>query len=230
MSASQNSLSSAQPPGIAGLSTAALVNLSVVSLPLLAAAPSTSVRLDIILFLTAGTSLCVLELTAGAKSSEILTDFSRYRKAALIGGILLLLLQWSCLLEWQYKSSGNTTVTISGFFVAICGCAVRTAAIGNLKDEFNSELSGSRLVTTGLHSLVRHPSETGLILTCAGLAIILQAWWTALLLLPVCCAAAHIRITEEERWLHSRHGTQYATYHNRTGRWLPVIRGVSNCF
>jgi protein-S-isoprenylcysteine O-methyltransferase Ste14 len=206
---------------------AVLANLLIVSLPLHCWWQTATI--NSVAFLLASSLLCGFELTSESKTSEVLNDFGRYQKLATAGGILLLLLQWCSLTESRNRGFENTSAAGCGFLITMAGCAIRIAAIGNLRHAFSSKLTNSKLITTGIHSAMRHPSETGLFMACVGLTVVAGSLYSAIAILPACWSVAHLRIAEEERWLHVQHGDAYLAYCSNTGRWLPLKKIIPMC-
>lgn len=97
--------------------------------------------------------------------------------------------------------------------VALSGLLVRVIAVGTAP-EGTSERSttsprASRLRTTGLYSIVRHPLYLGNTLTAVGLASFTATWFAPLIVL-LAAILYHERIaTREEVFLEERFGTEF---------------------
>jgi protein-S-isoprenylcysteine O-methyltransferase Ste14 len=81
---------------------------------------------------------------------------------------------------------------------------------------------GHTLVTTGIYSIIRHPSYLGLLVNALGWGLAFRSWagvLLAALLLPLLLA----RIRSEEALLRSQFGAEYDTYCGRTSRLIPGI-------
>jgi protein-S-isoprenylcysteine O-methyltransferase Ste14 len=78
------------------------------------------------------------------------------------------------------------------------------------------------LVTTGLYSVIRHPSYLGLLVNSLGWALAFRSGGglilTALLIPPLVA-----RIRAEETLLRSQFGAEYEVYCNRTSRLIPGV-------
>lgn len=100
--------------------------------------------------------------------------------------------------------------------VALSGLAVRVAAIGTAA-EGTSERStvnprASRLRTTGLYSLVRHPLYVGNTITAIGLAAFTTRWYLPVIVLAV-GLLYHERIAaREEAFLEARFGDEFRSW------------------
>jgi protein-S-isoprenylcysteine O-methyltransferase Ste14 len=79
-----------------------------------------------------------------------------------------------------------------------------------------------RLVTTGLYSVVRHPSYLGMLIFLLGWALAFRSLagvgLTALTIVPLIA-----RIRSEEAMLASAFGAEYAAYRARTSRLIPGL-------
>ncbi|HTV31726.1 MAG TPA: isoprenylcysteine carboxylmethyltransferase family protein [Methylocella sp.] len=81
---------------------------------------------------------------------------------------------------------------------------------------------GHRLVTTGIYSIIRHPSYLGALITSLGWALAFRSGvgiLLTLLLIPPLVA----RIRAEEKLLMSHFGAEYEAYRARTSRLLPGV-------
>jgi protein-S-isoprenylcysteine O-methyltransferase Ste14 len=81
---------------------------------------------------------------------------------------------------------------------------------------------GHTLVTSGVYSVIRHPSYLGLLVNSLGWALAFRSGvgilLTALLIPPLLA-----RIGAEERLLRSQFGAEYDAYRSRTSRLIPGL-------
>jgi protein-S-isoprenylcysteine O-methyltransferase Ste14 len=81
---------------------------------------------------------------------------------------------------------------------------------------------GHTLVTTGVYSIIRHPSYLGLLVSSLGWGLAFRSGvgvlLTALLIPPLVA-----RIRAEETLLHKQFGSEYEAYRNRTSRLIPGV-------
>jgi protein-S-isoprenylcysteine O-methyltransferase Ste14 len=81
---------------------------------------------------------------------------------------------------------------------------------------------GHTLATSGVYSVIRHPSYLGLLVNSLGWALAFRSGvgvlLTALLIPPLLA-----RIHAEERLLHTRFGAEYDGYRSRTSRLIPGL-------
>ena len=106
------------------------------------------------------------------------------------------------------------------------GMALRWWAIVHLGRFFSVDVAISRdhqIVDTGPYRFVRHPSYTGLLLQCAGLAVVLGTMLSFLVIVVPTLLVLFYRIRVEEKVLLANLGEGYATYSLRTKRLLPGV-------
>ncbi len=81
---------------------------------------------------------------------------------------------------------------------------------------------GHTLVTTGIYSVIRHPSYVGLLINTLGWGLAFRSWvgviLTALFIPPLLA-----RIVAEEKLLRDEFGDQCAAYCERTSRMIPGV-------
>jgi protein-S-isoprenylcysteine O-methyltransferase Ste14 len=86
-------------------------------------------------------------------------------------------------------------------------------------------LSGAppeRLVDTGIYAWTRNPMYLGHLLYMAGVALLFQSWFGAL----IAIARAiwfHRRVLGDEKGLSEQFGEPYVAYTARVKRWLPFL-------
>ncbi|HEY2133109.1 MAG TPA: isoprenylcysteine carboxylmethyltransferase family protein [Acetobacteraceae bacterium] len=105
------------------------------------------------------------------------------------------------------------------------GGVVRLWPVFVLGDRFSGLVAiqpGHTLLTTGIYSVIRHPSYLGLLLSTAGWSVAFRSGigliLTAALLPPLLA-----RITAEERLLRAEFGSEYDAYRARTSRLIPGV-------
>ena len=118
---------------------------------------------------------------------------------------------------------GARAAQAGAVLVALCGLAVRVVAVGTAP-EGTSERSttsprASRLRTTGLYSLVRHPLYLGNTITAVGLAAFTTRWYLPVIVLLL-GVLYHERIAaREEAFLEDRFGDEFR-------RWAATVPAV----
>jgi protein-S-isoprenylcysteine O-methyltransferase Ste14 len=130
------------------------------------------------------------------------------------------LLMLPVLLLGLYEAQLPATLTLGLRFcqvlsvaVALAGLLVRVVAVGTAptgtSERSTTSPRASRLRTTGLYSIVRHPLYLGNTLTAVGLASFTATWYAPLIVL-LAAILYHERIaTREEVFLEERFGAEF---------------------
>jgi protein-S-isoprenylcysteine O-methyltransferase Ste14 len=114
---------------------------------------------------------------------------------ALASAIALLVTAWLALatpLVWRWTWLGAPMIAL--------GIALRVTAIRALGHSFSSEtviVPGRKIVTGGIHARLRHPSEIGLVLAAAGVAILGASAAAACVVVGVVVPASIARVRAE---------------------------------
>lgn len=75
------------------------------------------------------------------------------------------------------------------------------------------------IINGGAFRVTRNPLYLSLLLLYAGVGIVANSWWFALLLLVLFCFLRRV-ILREERYLEHIFGNEYVLYKNSVRRWL----------
>jgi protein-S-isoprenylcysteine O-methyltransferase Ste14 len=112
-----------------------------------------------------------------------------------------------------------------GVVLFAAGGALRIWPVFVLGDRFSGLVAiqpGHTLVTSGLYSVIRHPSYLGLLVSTLGWGLAFRSGVgiliTALMIPPLLA-----RISAEERLLRSQFGDEYDAYRARTSRLIPGL-------
>jgi protein-S-isoprenylcysteine O-methyltransferase Ste14 len=113
--------------------------------------------------------------------------------------------------------------------VALAGLAIRVAAVGTAplgtSERSTTNPRASRLRTTGLYSVVRHPLYLGNSLTAVGLACFTTTWYVPALV-ALLAALYHERIAaREEVFLEEKFGADFARWADRVPAFVPRLSG-----
>ncbi len=134
------------------------------------------------------------------------------RALALAASVLLL----SATLYAGLRATAAVPALVGAGLIVVGG-SLRAAAMHNLGSQFRTEAGADELVTTGIHAVMRHPSELGLLCWTLGLFV------TAPTLLAGLLASAQLpflvaRLRIEERVLAARFSDRWLRYASRTPR------------
>jgi protein-S-isoprenylcysteine O-methyltransferase Ste14 len=113
----------------------------------------------------------------------------------------------------------------AGLVLFAAGGALRLWPVFILRDRFSGLVAiqpGHQLVTTGLYSVIRHPSYLGLLVNTLGWSLCFRSVvglvLTAMLIPPLLA-----RIRAEEGLLRDQFGAAYDAWRNRTSRMIPGL-------
>ncbi|MEP9379322.1 isoprenylcysteine carboxylmethyltransferase family protein [Aquabacter sp. CN5-332] len=150
---------------------------------------------------------------------------NRWVIAAL--GILGILLAWAPAYTdrndiWTFGGDGVRWIGVALYAI---GGVLRLWPVFTLRRRFSGLVAiqrDHRLETTGIYSLIRHPSYLGMIILSAGWALAFRSGVglliTAAMLIPILA-----RIHAEEAMLSAQFGSAYEAYRARTWRLIPGL-------
>ena len=95
--------------------------------------------------------------------------------------------------------------------------------LGRYYSTFVEVLPDHRVVETGPYRLIRHPNYLGQTVGAIGLGLALQSWVALLILLIAAAGYFTYRIRNEEAFLLTELGDDYARYMARTKRLVPFV-------
>lgn len=88
------------------------------------------------------------------------------------------------------------------------------------KTTITTILPVKNLQTSGIYSISRNPMYLGLLCLYSGIAVFKGNWWTFILLPLVILIVQQYIIRREEKYLQRQFGNLYASYCQKTRRWL----------
>ncbi len=103
---------------------------------------------------------------------------------------------------------------------------LRITAILSLKKRFTTNIAiqdDHSLKTSGLYSLIRHPSYTGSLISFAGLGIAFGNCLSFITIMIPITAVFIYRISLEEKMLGKHFGKEYEEYKEKTKKLIPFI-------
>jgi protein-S-isoprenylcysteine O-methyltransferase Ste14 len=114
-----------------------------------------------------------------------------------------------------------------GIVLMYAGIALRFYAIKVLGRSFTTSVAVApeqTVIETGPYRLIRHPSDTGLLITLLGLRLSLTSNWLSLLVIMGCALIGFsYRIQVEEHALQEHLGQRYQEYMLHTKRLIPFV-------
>lgn len=216
------------------LAFAALINLSVFSLPLLFIAVDFTALLSnpaIWIFYTLITLFCILESQASLLIGSGVAVKADKSFLPYSIGIIVLLLFWVSLYEFISKPYVswlhlNWLQWLSASCLMLAGIYLRVISIKTLNKYFLSHIglaSNHRLITTGIYARMRHPSEAGLLLICIAVPILLGSLNGLLLAMLLIVPLSLYRINREDKLMRGRFTHSFDDYRQTTPALLPKL-------
>ena len=144
-----------------------------------------------------------------------------------LSGVALLDIFWLSLIDARGLALGATVAGFAALLIG-AGIAIRVLAVKTLGRYFVSHIALSRehrLITSGIYSVLRHPSELGLLLIGFGAPLLLGSLLGLLLFLFALFPLSLLRIYWEDRSMLSRFGERFVDYQSRTPALLPTLKG-----
>ncbi len=117
------------------------------------------------------------------------------------------------------------TIRWIGVALFVIGGALRLWPVYALGNRFSGLVAiqpGHTLLTTGLYSVIRHPSYLGLLVNAAGWSLAFRAV-SGLVLTALMALVVLARIAAEERLLLGQFGAEYDAWRARTSRLIPGV-------
>jgi protein-S-isoprenylcysteine O-methyltransferase Ste14 len=125
----------------------------------------------------------------------------------------------------DFWTIGGDSVRWLGIGLAAAGGGLRLWPVFVLGNRFSGLVAiqpDHRLVTTGVYSIIRHPSYLGLLTNALGWALAFRSG-VGLILVALLIPPLIARINSEESLLSSQFGDEYESYRARTSRLIPGI-------
>ncbi len=164
--------------------------------------------------------VCLWALFEGSllrSESLLLNDNARQGLPIVTIALIALLLPFA-LIESRMYTMGHifTGVTLG---LMLFGIILRCLAISKLGQWFYDGVivtAQQELVTTGIYSIFRHPSEIGLCSFLLGYTLFLTAWISVLITVLVLFPLSIYRCKREDLLLQQRFQSEFLTYRRRT--------------
>lgn len=145
-------------------------------------------------------------------------------------GLLVLIIFWVSIYDYAEVFQIHLLQIVSGSLLISLGIAIRLCAILKLKKYFVSHIAlitNHQLVTTGIYSFVRHPSELGLLSICFGIAILLSSLKAILISILILCPLIIYRVLLEDKLLQLNFGLAHNIYRSVTPILFPKLMTFS---
>lgn len=139
-----------------------------------------------------------------------------FLSALLLGVVINDRIRSSPIFHDNHWSWPGTIVVILGFVWVAAG---RRAMIKH-GTNVNPTQPTTKIVESGPFRITRNPLYLGLTLIYIGLSLLLNTWWSLLLLIPVWLVMHFAVVRREEAYLESKFGKTYVSYRARVRRYL----------
>jgi len=141
----------------------------------------------------------------------------------LIAAGLMLLMRWLTptlvvSLDLDVRMWAALPVLAAGIAIAVAG-VIQFRRSHTTVNPMTPERT-SALVSSGIYRYTRNPMYLGMALAYATVALMFNALWPLLLLVPVLVVIRYYVIGREERYLAQRFGQPYLDYCTRVRRWF----------
>ncbi|HVY14411.1 MAG TPA: isoprenylcysteine carboxylmethyltransferase family protein [Rhodopila sp.] len=141
----------------------------------------------------------------------------------LHGVLLAIVPPWTDRLDvWSF---GGDAVRWIGVALFLIGGALRLWPVHALGHRFSGLVAiqpGHELLTTGIYSVIRHPSYLGLLVNAVGWSLAFRST-AGLVLTALIVPVLMARIAAEERLLKQQFGAPYDAWRERTSRLIPGV-------
>jgi protein-S-isoprenylcysteine O-methyltransferase Ste14 len=202
-------------------------NTLLLSLPILIEPERLLGSVSSCLFLMLASAFCLsegfLSVDDPPSSLESLSKLDRF--LPLMTGIALLCIFWVSLIDALIVNATTAPFYLMaiGALMMVTGTILRRIAMVALGKQFRSTptpVLSSALITDGIFSHLRHPSEAGLLMIAMGACLLLGSVSGLLLMIVVLSPLTLLRIQREEEELRRHFGAAYEGYAaNVRGLW-----------
>lgn len=124
---------------------------------------------------------------------------------------------------FPYKFLSSNFATPTGIVIAIAGVALLIGAARTFvknKNPVNPSGSTQLIISAGIYKYTRNPMYLGVTLFYTGISMLLNAWFSFVLLIPVLIVVQKGIIEREEKYLTRKFGNEYLNYKSKVRRWI----------
>jgi protein-S-isoprenylcysteine O-methyltransferase Ste14 len=181
----------------------------------------------LVAFLWINVAVCIAAACAGGNASTGIKEDRGNRWVLVVFTALGLLIGYlpAYTARVGFWTLGGDTIRWCGVLLYVVGCWLRLWPVFVLKDRFSGLVAiqaGHRLVTDGPYRLIRHPSYLGVLVLCAGWALLFRSG-VGLIITALIGLTLLGRISAEEALLREHFGAEYEAYRTRTWRLVPGV-------
>ena len=143
----------------------------------------------------------------------------------MMGGCVLLIF-WVSIYDYTNHFQSHLIQLIVGCLLIMIGLTIRLISIKKLHIFFVSHVAyvkSHQLITTGIYSVIRHPSELGLLSICFGVVMLLSSLTGLLMIVFALVPLVIYRIVLEDKLLLALFSSDYEKYKAETPSLLPKL-------
>ena len=144
-------------------------------------------------------------------------------------GFVVLLVFWVSVYEFANSIQSNVAAASFGSILVAAGISLRVLSIGALRSYFTSHIGlidDHLLIQQGVYSIIRHPSEAGLLLICFGVSTLFSSIAGVLLTVFFLLPLSMLRVSIEDKILLARFADEFAIYRASTPAMVPSLYSV----
>jgi protein-S-isoprenylcysteine O-methyltransferase Ste14 len=204
-----------------------VVNLILLLSPIIIISVFTNINYNIhtLLFLFTISLWCLIEYRVHSPQNVI--ELPQNRWMPKVYGYSILGIMWVSLFENVLQKKSPHPLFIGGLIFCVLGISLRYFSIKRLGKYFLDEievLTEHKLVTTGIYSYIRHPSETGMLFIIFGSSLLLGSTIGVVLCILVLTPLIIMRINLEDNLLMSNFGEDFFLYKKEVFPFIPKIK------
>lgn len=187
----------------------------------------------VLLFYGLVSLFCFLESKVSVFSSESIPESRDKQLLPYFASMSMLLVFWLSLYNLTQCQNYNMVQVVMASIITLSGIMVRVIAIKTLNQFFVSHIGlikQHQLVTSGLYSMVRHPSELGLILICLGISLLTASVYGWCITLVLIIPLSIYRVFLEDKMIHAAFGQDFLFYQSSVPALIPnLLKGKHTC-
>lgn len=181
----------------------------------------------VLLFYSLISIFCFLESKVSVCCNDSLTESSEKPLLPYFASISVLVVFWASIYSCSQSSQDYSVFQISlASIVMLIGILIRTLSIKTLQAFFVSHVglvNDHQLVKSGLYSVVRHPSELGLILICLGIPLLTSSLYALCATLTLILPSSLYRVLLEDKMINTAFGKDFINYKSSVPALIPNL-------
>ncbi len=174
---------------------------------------------------------CLIESVQVSRYERAIVKMQEGIRVSYCIGIMLLFILWLALSDCVVNSlTPPILISIAGNCLVVVGVFLRYLSIRTLGPFFLSEITvlpSQSLITHGIFGVVRHPSETGLLLIATGCSAVLGSFYGIVASILVLAPLVAWRVTLEDKMLWNHYPREFEHYKKNVPAFLPHLPAIS---